>query len=173
MAKPATLLPLKSNPQPTGTSGHAPRLEGKSGKSQTFLPRHFVYGARPTSTPCQNGPDGRFVRFPIEKREENLHMKSVKHLGLILVFLCALPIAALAQVGGSIDGTITDPNGAVVPGAKVTATQVATGVQNHRRNDPSRSVRISPSPDRSLHDYGDPDRDSRPLSEKALKFAWD
>jgi hypothetical protein len=46
---------------------------------------------------------------------------------MMLVFLCALPIAALAQVGGSIDGTITDPNGSVVPGAKITATQTATG----------------------------------------------
>lgn len=54
-------------------------------------------------------------------------MRSVKHLCLILVFLCALPIAALAQVGGSIAGTVTDPNGAVVPGAKVTATNTATG----------------------------------------------
>jgi hypothetical protein len=54
-------------------------------------------------------------------------MRCVKHLFLIMVFLCALPIAALAQVGGSIDGTITDPNGAVVPGANVTATQTATG----------------------------------------------
>ena len=100
-------------------------------------------------------------------------MKSVKHLGLILVFLCALPIAALAQVGGSITGTITDPNGAVVPGAKVTATQVTTGQQNHRRNDPSRPVRFSPSGDGSLHDYGDSGRiqDLRP--RRALKFASD
>jgi hypothetical protein len=47
-----------------------------------------------------------------------------------MVFLCALPIAALAQstMGGSIDGTVTDPNGGVVPAAKVTATNTATGV---------------------------------------------
>ena len=56
-------------------------------------------------------------------------MKSLKHLSLILVFLCALPIAGLAQIGGSIDGTVSDPNGAVVPQAKVTATNTATGVQ--------------------------------------------
>jgi len=54
-------------------------------------------------------------------------MRLVKHLCLILAFLCALPLAALAQNGGSIDGTITDPNGAVVPGAAVTATQAQTG----------------------------------------------
>ena len=44
-------------------------------------------------------------------------MRLVKHLYLILVLLCALPIAALAQMGGAIDGTVTDPNGAVVAGA--------------------------------------------------------
>jgi hypothetical protein len=47
---------------------------------------------------------------------------------MIMVLFCALPIAALAQIGGSIDGTVTDPNGGVVPAAKVTATNVATGV---------------------------------------------
>ena len=46
-----------------------------------------------------------------------------------------LPILLLASVSlvaqtfrGSINGTITDPTGAVIPGAKVTATDVATGV---------------------------------------------
>jgi hypothetical protein len=42
--------------------------------------------------------------------------------------------AARAQVGGSgtIQGTVTDPSGAVVAGASVTATNVATGVQTAR-----------------------------------------
>ena len=42
--------------------------------------------------------------------------------------------AATAQVGGSgtIQGTVTDPSGAVVAGASVTATNVATGVQTAR-----------------------------------------
>ena len=42
--------------------------------------------------------------------------------------------AATAQVGGSgtIQGTVTDPSGAAVPGASVTATNVATGVQTAR-----------------------------------------
>jgi hypothetical protein len=57
-------------------------------------------------------------------------MKLVKHLCLILAFLCALPIAALAQTAaGSISGTVTDPNGALVPGATVVATHVPTGRQ--------------------------------------------
>ena len=55
-------------------------------------------------------------------------MKLVKHLCLILAFLIALPVALLAQISsGSISGTVSDPNGAVVPGATVVATHVPTG----------------------------------------------
>jgi len=51
----------------------------------------------------------------------------------ILAALLAVA-AASAQVGGSgtIQGTVTDPSGAVVAGASVTATNVATGVQTTR-----------------------------------------
>src|SRR5580704_19125980 len=42
---------------------------------------------------------------------------------------------ALAQVGGtgSIEGTVTDPSGAAVAGASVTATNVATGAVTARK----------------------------------------
>ncbi len=57
-------------------------------------------------------------------------MRFLRNLCVMLALVCALPMAALAQtMGGSIDGTVTDPNGAVVPGAKVTATNVTTGVK--------------------------------------------
>ena len=47
---------------------------------------------------------------------------------LLLIFLCSAELA-LAQGGAaSLRGTITDPSGAAIPSAKVTATQVGTGV---------------------------------------------
>ncbi|MGA3011198.1 MAG: TonB-dependent receptor [Terracidiphilus sp.] len=48
-----------------------------------------------------------------------------------ILFLCAAT-AALAQAGrGSIGGLVTDPTGAIVPGANITATNHATGVALH------------------------------------------
>jgi hypothetical protein len=52
-------------------------------------------------------------------------------LVLLAVWVCALSatISVMSQTGGggSIQGTITDPGGAVIPGATVVATNVATG----------------------------------------------
>jgi hypothetical protein len=49
--------------------------------------------------------------------------------GILLVFTA---IGALGQAGrGSVSGTITDPNGAVVPGAQVKLLNKATGVSQH------------------------------------------
>jgi hypothetical protein len=59
-------------------------------------------------------------------------MKTARHTILILV--CAivfLPLLGKAQsLNGTISGTVTDPTGATIPGAVVTLTAVATGVQN-------------------------------------------
>ncbi len=50
---------------------------------------------------------------------------------VVLVIALMVPFAANAQIGGSgtIEGTVTDSNGAVIVGARVTATNVATGVK--------------------------------------------
>jgi hypothetical protein len=69
------------------------------------------------------------------------------------VFLCcALALLAVsiatAQVGGSgaIQGTVTDPSGAVVAGASVTATNVETGVQTSRKTTDAGFFVLSPLP---------------------------
>jgi hypothetical protein len=59
-------------------------------------------------------------------------MKTVRNFIRIVAVICMFGLCAsaglLAQGYGSISGTVTDPTGAVVPGADVTATQAATGL---------------------------------------------
>ena len=70
------------------------------------------------------------------------------------VFLCCALAALLAvsiataQVGGSgtIQGTVTDPSGAVVAGASVVATNVETGVQTNRKTTDAGFFVLSPLP---------------------------
>ncbi len=52
-------------------------------------------------------------------------------LSICILFLCASSVA-LAQAGrGSISGLVSDPSGAIVSGATVTALDHATGVSLH------------------------------------------
>jgi len=51
-----------------------------------------------------------------------------KLLGAAAMVICMTAAGAAQTITGSVTGTVTDPTGAVVPGAKVTATNVDTGV---------------------------------------------
>jgi hypothetical protein len=69
------------------------------------------------------------------------------------VLLLSLPFATLpfqlhAQLTGAsaISGTVTDPTGAVIPNATVTATNIATGVKTVRTSGSSGNYLISPVP---------------------------
>ena len=66
-------------------------------------------------------------------------------LGCLLSALLAVAMAT-AQVGGSgtIQGTVTDPSGAVVGGATVTATNVGTGVETSRKTTDAGFFVLSP-----------------------------
>ena len=67
-------------------------------------------------------------------------------LGLMLVFLLAsLPLMA-QQTSGELTGIVTDPSGAVVSGATVTATNEATGLKLTSTTSASGSYRISNVP---------------------------
>ena len=50
-------------------------------------------------------------------------------LGMMLVLLVCVPASFAQQVFGSIFGTVTDPNGAVVPNAKVVITDISKGTK--------------------------------------------
>ena len=67
---------------------------------------------------------------------------------LFLFFLILISIAAAAQIGGSgtIRGTVFDATGATVPGAKITATNVATGVETTREATDAGLYVIAPLP---------------------------
>jgi len=47
----------------------------------------------------------------------------------LIALLTALALTLWANDGGSLFGTLTDPNGALIPGARITATETATGVK--------------------------------------------
>jgi len=49
-------------------------------------------------------------------------------IGVIAVLLCAGIVSQAQTITGSVNGTVTDPSGAVIPNAKVVATNVDTGI---------------------------------------------
>ena len=68
---------------------------------------------------------------------------------LSALFVCLLAVApAAGQIGGSgtIKGTVTDPTGAVIPSATVTAINVATGVETRRETTAAGLFVIAPLP---------------------------
>jgi hypothetical protein len=76
--------------------------------------------------------------------------KTLIKAGLLLVLLCAMSATTnvMAQLGGTgaIQGIITDPGGAVVPGATVTATNVGTSVSTTRQTNDAGLYLIKPLP---------------------------
>jgi len=62
--------------------------------------------------------------------------KLVNRVVLLLLSLALLTVAAQAQFRASIQGTVTDSQGAIIPGAKVTLTNLETGkTQDSTSND--------------------------------------
>jgi hypothetical protein len=57
------------------------------------------------------------------------NMSGVSRLFMLLAFFCTARMVVWGADGGSLLGTVTDPQGAAVAGAKVTVTAAATGVK--------------------------------------------
>jgi len=73
-------------------------------------------------------PTGRLARGargPVPKR--------LATVGLLLALAALAPSSSWAQFTSSLEGTVIDPSGAVVPGATVTLTNEATGVTQARQ----------------------------------------
>jgi hypothetical protein len=56
------------------------------------------------------------------------HIQSVRVIFVALLLCCGSALKA-QTITGSVNGTVTDPTGAVIPNAKVTATNVDTGIE--------------------------------------------
>jgi hypothetical protein len=63
-----------------------------------------------------------------------------------MALVTALPAAAQIGGGGTIQGVVSDPSRAVIPGATVTATNVATGVKTTRQTTEAGLYVLSPLP---------------------------
>src|SRR5262245_53536671 len=76
--------------------------------------------------------------------------KNGRTLALILVLVCALSAAVNLKAqtggGGSIQGSVTDATGGLLPGATVVATNVATRVETSRQTNEVGRYVIAPLP---------------------------
>jgi len=75
-------------------------------------------------------------------------MRNVPALLILTVLLLLAPSLSAAQVGGggSIQGTVLDSSNAALPGATVTATNVATGIETSRQTSEAGVYSLTPLP---------------------------
>jgi len=55
-------------------------------------------------------------------------------VALFLLFTAATWVATAQRTAASISGTVTDPSGAAIPGAHITATEISTGIQTQAQS---------------------------------------
>ena len=79
-------------------------------------------------------------------------MPRIARLAVWTTFVLLAPSVSIAQIGGSgsIQGTVLDPSKAALPGATVTATNVATGIDTVRQTTECRRVRADAAAARRL-----------------------
>ena len=81
------------------------------------------------------GPGSRYLSLVVEDRNQSNRchgertMKFYIRLALSFTMVLAILIPAYAAITGVISGTVTDPQGAVIPGVTVVALNEQTGVQ--------------------------------------------
>jgi hypothetical protein len=70
----------------------------------------------------------------------------MKNFTFLALILCAATISSAQTFRGGIQGTVTDPNGAVIPGADVTITNPDTGLTRTTQTDNDGSYIVSELP---------------------------
>src|SRR5262249_24295465 len=86
----------------------------------------FTFTACPNRTKRNTHSTGRLTKDTAAA--QLVFKRAAQCLALLVLSVLFVPTAIRAQVlYGSMVGTVTDPNGAAVPGAKVEATNVSTG----------------------------------------------
>ena len=70
-----------------------------------------------------------------EMKSSSLARKVCSHFLLLVMLLAGLGSTTMAQSTAALNGTVTDATGAVVPNAKVTATNQATGIESATQTD--------------------------------------
>jgi hypothetical protein len=71
----------------------------------------------------------------VDVNRSSNHQTSFVCFFLLLILLCGFGSTAMAQSTASLNGTVTDATGAVVPNARVVATNQATGVASATQSD--------------------------------------
>src|SRR5260221_3383971 len=109
-------------------------------ESCTILRRYSLGGGPPTLRKI------KMISFSSGENRMNRALPIAKFLAFALVLVCliALPSLMFAQtsVTGEITGTVTDPSGAVISGATVTARSASTDVTSTATSNDSGSFRF-------------------------------
>src|SRR6266567_4639743 len=61
-------------------------------------------------------------------------MPNIRFLALAIILVALTSISIGQTTTGAITGTVTDPSGASIPGVKITATNIATNINNTTQN---------------------------------------
>ena len=84
--------------------------------------------------------------FPMSIRSKSIKPMSISLVSISLFILLAAASLSAQTFRGTILGTVTDPSGAVIPGAKVTVKNTGTGLERSTETSADGSYRLSELP---------------------------